>query len=148
MSAVAGQDGGLVYGHDPRANRVVSGLLLTGCLTVLLLSAVLTPSERGWGTHHELYFAPCLFHLFTGLPCPFCGMTTAFTHMGRGEVVAAFTCHVLGPAVYGLTWVLAALGLWGLIRGRWPVPRFAMGATFHRFVIAVLLVGWIVNLVR
>jgi len=139
---------GLSYGHDPRANRVVSALLLSGCVAVLVVAALLTPSERGWGTHHQLYFAPCLFHLLTRLPCPFCGMTTAFAYMARGDLSSAFGCHVLGPALYLLTWLLAALGLRGLVYGRWPVPRFVMTLRFQRFVLVVLLMGWLANIVR
>lgn len=139
---------GLTYGHDPRINRFFSGLLLLAAVVVLVGSFALAPSPAGWGTHHLLFMPPCLFHYFTGIPCPFCGMTTAFAHMARGEVVAAFECHALGPVAYLLTWPLGIAALLGLIRGRWPLPEFVMSARFNRGLIIVVLVAWAVNIVR
>lgn len=141
-------DEGLVYGHNRAGNRVFSVTLLVGAALVLVLSFLLTPSPSGIGTHCRLLGVPCLFHHFTGLPCPFCGMTTAFAHMARGEIAGAFSAHVLGPALYVLTWAAGVLGAIGLIRGRWPLPAFAMSSRFNQVVIVVILAAWIVNVWR
>ena len=82
------------------------------------------------------------------LPCPFCGMTTAFTHMARGDVGAAFKSHVLGPAAYAAAWLLLVAALAGLVRGRWPLPEFAMSPRFYRALIAVVVIAWAVNVAR
>lgn len=45
----------------------------------------------------------CLFRATTGLPCPFCGGTTAAVHLGHGDVraaVAASPLAVLGLAAW------------------------------------------------
>jgi hypothetical protein len=120
-------------------------LLLSG--GALVLSFVLRPSPTGWGTHQWLGLPPCLFHLFTGLPCPFCGMTTAFAHMARGEIAQAFSCHVLGPAFFVGAWVVAAWSLWCLVRGACPVPRWAWSARIQTVGLVILGAGWAVNIV-
>jgi hypothetical protein len=138
----------LHYGHDPVMNRVFSAFLLVGAAAALGLSFVLTPSPAGWGTHLQLHLAPCLFHLFTGLPCPFCGMTTAFAHMARGQVAAAFSDHCLGPALFVLTWVVGLAGARGLVTGTWPLPHAVMRARFQSGVLAVVTLGWVVSVAR
>ncbi|HVP68317.1 MAG TPA: DUF2752 domain-containing protein [Anaeromyxobacteraceae bacterium] len=63
----------------------------------------------------------CPFRAATGLPCASCGMTHAFVHLARGEVVAALAASPLGAVLAAGAWALsladlarAALGL--------PVP--------------------------
>lgn len=67
------------------------------CAAVLVLARFLTPDPRGLGTHEQLLgLAPCSFVLTTGLPCPTCGMTTAFAYTVRGRLVAAFLAQPAG----------------------------------------------------
>ncbi len=136
------------WSADPRTNRGVSALLLAGVVAVLVIAGMLTPSPLGWGTHQRLLFAPCLFRVFTGLPCAFCGMTTAFAHMAHGEVRAAFHCHVLGPALYLATWLVGLGALLGLIRGRAPLPAFVLSVRFNAAVLIIVLAAWAVQLLR
>lgn len=45
----------------------------------------------------------CLLRGLTGIPCPFCGGTTALVHLGRGDLVAALRASplvVLGAPVW------------------------------------------------
>ena len=66
---------------------------------VVCVSAWLAPSPTGVGTHCQLGMPPCAFHLATGLPCPSCGMTTAFAHMARLNIVAALDAQPFGTAL-------------------------------------------------
>lgn len=60
----------------------------------------------------------CLLRSATGVPCPLCGSTTAFTRLGQGRVLDAFVANpVVLLVVLGL--VLAPTGLFSWL-GRAP----------------------------
>ena len=82
------------------------------------------------------------------MPCPFCGMTTAFALMAEGRVSEAFASHVLGPPGYLVAWLVLVAGLVGLVRGRPPLPRWLFAQVAGRVIMAIVLAGWAVNLVR
>ena len=64
-----------------------SGLRLTG----LLAGAVLLAHLRLRGRPSTL----CTLRALTGIPCPFCGGTTAAVHVGRADPVAALQASPL-----------------------------------------------------
>lgn len=76
--------------------RVVWGLVAAACAGVLSIAVYLTPSPTGMGTHEALGLPPCSFVLNAGLPCPTCGMTTAFSNVVRGRLWAAFLAQPAG----------------------------------------------------
>ncbi|MEZ6062639.1 MAG: DUF2752 domain-containing protein [Planctomycetaceae bacterium] len=71
-----------VPGRFTRLVLLVIGLALAG---IFVVAALLNPDSRGFGTHEQLGFPPCQFKSLTGLNCPHCGMTTAFSHFVRGQ---------------------------------------------------------------
>jgi hypothetical protein len=100
-------------------------LIGTGALLVLVLITArwLTPDASGIGTHRQLGFGECGFARWAGVPCPSCGMTTAWAHVVRGEWMLAARCN-LGGALAGITALWA--GPWMLvsgIRGRWWIGQ-------------------------
>ena len=76
--------------------RLVHAAIAVGLCMTLLLSWWLKPDPRGVGTHEQLLLLPCNFYRLTELPCPFCGMTTAFAHMARGQVAEALLAQPMG----------------------------------------------------
>jgi hypothetical protein len=70
----------------------------------------------------------CLFKTVTGIPCPFCGLTRAFTHSIHGDFQKAFVFHPL--------WWLAALILLCFI-----IILFYEGFTGSDLLVARLRVG-------
>ena len=54
----------------------------------------------------------CVFHHFTGLPCPGCGMTRAVSALVRGQWSLAMRFHPFSPAylIMGVLLAVAALG--------------------------------------
>lgn len=104
--------------------RLWAALFLAGSLVLLGIAAWLKPDPRGFGTHQQLVGqGPCGMLVLTGLPCPTCGMTTAFAYTVRGQWLRAILAQ---PA--GFVFALATAGLAGfsgaaLLRGRWPRTR-------------------------
>ncbi len=112
---------------------------------MLIVARLLTPEAGGYGTHEQLFLLPCLFRWLTGLPCPFCGMTTAFALIADGRVVAAFNIHILGPAAYLATWAVLVAAIVGLVRDGMLLPRWLFSEQGGRVMLVILLVGWAVN---
>lgn len=63
---------------------------------VLGIAAWLEPSPTGMGTHMQLRMPPCGWIAIADLPCPTCGMTTAFAHAANGHLVQSFLAQPLG----------------------------------------------------
>lgn len=132
--------------QTPAARRFVSLILVFMAGAVIGLSFVLKPDPSGYGTHCQLFLAPCMFHLLTGLPCPFCGMTTGFAHTARGEIGAAFHSHVLAPVAFFGAWLVGLHALYGLITGGRPLPRFVFSNRFWMFLLCIIVAGWAANI--
>jgi hypothetical protein len=102
-----------------RGNRRLVGLSAIGLLALLAVAAWLEPDPQGLGTHQQLGLPPCTFRTLFGLPCPTCGMTTAWAHLVRGELGGALRANAAGAllamlAVAGIPWLAGSA-----IRGRW-----------------------------
>jgi len=82
----------------------------------------------------------CLFRELTGLPCPFCGGTTAAVRLGHGDVLGALRTS---PLAVGL---LAGWPLYDVIRP----PRWWRESKRNRVLViaAVLIASEIWQLVR
>lgn len=136
-----------VEAPPPAAVRRNGAFLLGVCCLVLGASFVLTPDPRGHGTHQQLLMPPCVFELLTGLPCAFCGMTTGFALMARGQVQAAFAANVMAPPGFVLTIIIALSSLLAIVRGRALLPALLTSQAAPRAFAMVILALWIVNLV-
>ncbi len=99
--------------------RLIGGLVAAGCATVLGIAAKLTPDPSGMGTHKQLGLPACSFVFSTGLPCPTCGMTTAYAWMMHGHPVRAVLAQPLGAVLSFATILGAVVGAWMAATGRW-----------------------------
>lgn len=92
-----------------RAERI--GLAIAGAAAVFVLAIAfsLAPDARGYGTHERLGLPPCGLMLWTGVPCPSCGMTTSFSRAVRLDVGGAARAQPLG-LVLALATAATALG--------------------------------------
>jgi hypothetical protein len=86
-----------------RVARFWNLTLAVGCAAVLGLATWLTPDPTGVGTHEKLGLPPCTMYVVTGLPCPFCGMTTSFSHMAHGQVLEGFATQPMGGVLFLMT---------------------------------------------
>jgi len=123
-------------------------LLAIGLLALLGAAALVSPDAGGRGTHQQFGLPPCTFRVVFGLPCPTCGMTTAWAYLVRGELGSAFAANVGGAltailAVALVPWLLCAVA-WGRWLGWAPnskvVGWMAVGITL------LTLIDWGVRL--
>ena len=147
------QDGNNESRHTPVAQaapaershaRLFAVAILVGCASVLGVAAKLTPNPRGYGTHTQLGMKPCGMLVVTGLPCPTCGMTTAFSFAVRGNLYRAFLAQPGGLALALIAIYASALSIRTLITGRPPIWLLFWLTPFRLSAILLLILvgGW------
>lgn len=111
----------------------LTALLLALCAVGVLLSQV------GLGI-------PCLFHLFTGLDCPGCGVTRMLASLAAGDFVGAWHSN---PALLALSPVFVVLAVSlaaGWLRTGRLAPNRWQTVTLWACVVLLLAFGIIRNL--
>jgi hypothetical protein len=71
-------------------------LVSIAAITLLLVAVYVQPASEGIGTHQQLGLPQCGWILAANIPCPTCGMTTAWSHTVRGEFPSAFLAQPMG----------------------------------------------------
>ena len=139
---------GSLFFKSPPAQRKqvrINGLLV-GIISVSLLTvaAYVTPDPSGMGTHTQLGQPECSWVRNWNIPCPTCGMTTAFAHTVRGNLLTAFKTQPFGfflalATMFGALWSLQAL-----LTGRcWRINWFRIRpGIFSVVVVILLLAAW------
>jgi hypothetical protein len=128
-----------------RARRMSAlgvGVVATMLLCIALL---LKPSAEGIGTHQQLGLPACGWVAAADIPCPTCGMTTAWSHTVRGQLPSAFMAQPLGMLL-AFTAFFTAIG--GFITAS---TGYSFQALLYRFsptkviiVIATLIIlSWV-----
>lgn len=124
------------------STRLNGALLLATCSAVLGAAIYLKPDPRGHGTHEQLGLAPCSMVATLGMPCPTCGMTTAFSLTMRGRFLAAAYVQPAGFVLALATIGAAAVGFRAAILGRWPIIPFWNWSPYRVFLgLLILMVG-------
>jgi hypothetical protein len=121
---------------------------MLGALTLLVLSASLTPDAKGHGTHTRLGLPACGFVVALNKPCITCGMTTSFALAANGRLGRAIVVQPAGALLAIFTastvWIAGAVAVFGarvhepfavLLR---PKPLLTFGA----FVLAAWAFKW------
>jgi hypothetical protein len=108
------------------------------------LAGSVPPDPSGAGTHVALGLPPCPLLAATGIPCPACGMTTAFAHAARGQILSAFAAQPFGAALAlgslaGLAVVPAALARGVTVSALLSSERTSRVA---RALLGLLLLAW------
>ncbi len=93
------------------ACRALFLVAAAGAASAIALAAALGPDPRGYGTHERLGLPPCGLRAALGLPCPACGLTTAFAHAARGDVGASFRAQPFGLVLFAACAAAAIVGL-------------------------------------
>ncbi len=129
----------------PRTDRLI---ILFVAVAVIIGSRALTPDASGYGTHRQLFMLPCFFHALTHLPCPLCGLTTAFTLTAHGQIIEAFESHLLGPPLWAATGLVALASALSLLPGMSCLRRMISilhSPEFARRLLLLFLIAWPVN---
>lgn len=127
-----------------RRRRLLALLPLAGASGLLGVAAWLQPASGGVGTHEQLALPPCGWVLAMDLPCPTCGMTTAFAHAADGHLLASFFTQPLGFVLALATAVTAILSLLVLVTGA-PLARPIFGLWGSRsgwWLAGIVVAAW------
>jgi hypothetical protein len=120
----AGHPLGPLWAMVPLESRVGSRLyaagLLIAVIAVFAVAARLHPNGTYQGTHQQLGLPPCGFVVVTGLPCPSCGMTTAFAYTIRGQVLHALHAQIAGFLLAACTLAAGVFAAIAVVTGRRP----------------------------
>ena len=120
-------------------------LIAAGGAAPLVIASMLTPAAQGMGTHTSMGLPACGFATMANIPCPTCGMTTAFTWAARGDMLSSFIAQPLGMVLALAAAMTVVAGLWASVTGA-AIQR-PLGAVFLRPLVGwslllLLLVAW------
>ncbi len=80
--------------------RIISFGIVFGLFFVYMVSFMVSPSHEGIGTHVKFFLPPCTLYKLTGLPCPFCGATTSFSLLAKGEFLKGFKANLFAGLLF------------------------------------------------
>ena len=130
--------------QPPNYKHMVGEVVITlFCTALLLVPFMLTPNSKLVGTHTQLSLPPCFFHYITGIPCPFCGMTTSFALIVRGDLVHAWVANPWGPLFYLSLLVMNFIYAFSILKKR-PI-RIELQLS-PLYIVIALLTLWSVKL--
>ena len=127
-----------------RARRLHALGVALVAMALLSIAFFLKPSAKGIGTHQQLGLPTCGWILAADVPCPTCGMTTAWSHTVRGELPSAFMSQPMGMLLAFVTIAVALCALFAASTG------YSFHGLLYRFppsklflIVALLaLVSW------
>ncbi len=91
------------------------------------------------------WFPGCLFHRFTGLDCPGCGMTRAAHASLHGRFGEAFRFNPVGMVLVSAALLGLGLELIGWMRGTALPVRFQIGRRGAWWLFGIVMVFWILR---
>lgn len=124
-------------------------LFILGWLLFVPLAALVIFYNLGWIRPTE-WLPPCLFRFVTGLPCPGCGGTRAFTAVLQGDLIHAFFYHPVVPFCYILYVIfMVTQTLERILRKTTNLRFHGLSFRLEYVYVAVLLilVQWIIKVI-
>ncbi|NLX14630.1 MAG: DUF2752 domain-containing protein [Phycisphaerales bacterium] len=129
--------------------RVYAAGLAAIAMSLMVVAARLQPDKYFMGTHQQLRMPPCGFVTLTGLPCPTCGMTTAFAHAVRGHVLQAIRAQLAGFILALGVMLMAVFSLISIVTGRRPSLNWyrVRPESLLWWSLALLVAAWALKIV-
>jgi hypothetical protein len=130
-----------------RLERPIAGRLYAAAVTGIALAVLsaafgIQPNGAHMGTHRQLGLPACGFATMTRLPCPTCGMTTAYAYTVRGRFTDALRAQLAGFVLALATAGFAAAGIVAVLTGRRPeVNWYRISPSACLCWLGVLLIG-------
>lgn len=123
----------------------MAAVVTVSSASVLGLAAWLEPSAEGLGTHTAIGLPRCGWIAAADMPCPTCGMTTAFAHAADGNLIQAFITQPAGAIFAVVVAMIFLASLHTLATGQsvWPLIRPTMRPASWGVLGAVVLAGWV-----
>tara|TARA_B100001750_G_C15288900_1_gene486291 strand:- start:90 stop:527 length:438 start_codon:yes stop_codon:yes gene_type:complete len=119
-----------------RRNALLIAIIAFGLLSI---SFWLTPSSSGLGTHHDLGLPQCGWIVAANLPCPTCGMTTAYAYTVRGKFISAFFAQPLGLVLALMTAIIGVFAVITACTGRSFALVYYRFSTLKYFILVCVL---------
>jgi hypothetical protein len=147
----SGRGDRLAEGRSPVApmradgsTRLTSAIIALAATGLLVVAWVLQPSADGLGTHRQLGLPACGWIASADLPCPTCGMTTAFSHAAHGDLLSSFRAQPLGMMLALGTAIVAVAGAWTACTSSMLAPFLGamLGPRLGWTLGILLLVAW------
>jgi hypothetical protein len=132
---------------DPESvrRRRLAALMVLACAGALLgVAWSLAPATQGFGTHQALGLPACTWPARFGVPCPSCGMTTAFAYAAKGRLLDSFVTQPMGCILAVATGMAFVGSAWTLVTGRtvWPVYERLWSARAAWLIGIAALLAW------
>jgi hypothetical protein len=113
-------------GTTASTRRIVGAIVAVAAAGILGIAAWLEPSPTGLGTHSQiLAMPPCGWIAMADVPCPTCGMTTAFAYAADGDLAAAAWAQPFGALLAVAVAVAFVVGAYTAITGSRVAVLFA-----------------------
>jgi hypothetical protein len=123
------------------SEKLIQLAIHAGCVSSLVVGWWLQPNPAGVGTHTSLGFPPCGFYAVTGVPCPTCGVTTAFVLGAHLQLVQSFFVQPFGFLVFVAVCATALTVILFLLTGR---SVFKLKLKVNAYKIAISLIAFVV----
>jgi hypothetical protein len=126
------------------STRLTSAIVALLATAILVVAWVLQPSGDGLGTHRQLGLPACGWIASADLPCPTCGMTTAFSHAAHGDLVSSFGAQPLGMLLAVGTAIVVLAAVWTASTGSMLAPFLGamLGPRLGWTLGILLLLAW------
>ncbi len=128
-----------------RSVRCQAAAVLLAAAFLITVAAHLSPSPSGTGTHTQLGQPPCSWMKLWNIPCPTCGMTTAFAHTVRGQLLSALIAQPAGMLLAINTLLAAMWAGHALITGRaWKLNWYRVRPlSVVLCAVVVVILSWV-----
>ncbi|MEM6393340.1 MAG: DUF2752 domain-containing protein [Planctomycetota bacterium] len=139
---------GILQPHEPQ--RLLALAIFLPAAALLTTAALLSPNPNGHGTHTSLGLAPCGLLQATGIPCPTCGMTTAFALAADASLLQSLLTQPLGFLLALATAATTLVTGYALVTGMRLQPlidALLQPRTFWAFAVLTVL-AWAYTIAR